>query len=261
MSNDIFSCEEHTGDVNDIKRACKQVMNKAVSKRIISKQEACVLLAELPLVVCTETIESVSISDSKTISLSDENKSSRSTKTFIDQYKKRPSSFDRYSLHRYFHALKNGSGESRFIMPNFVGINGSPKYPVTEDYARHTLIVHKPWRQYPKKTTWINEFNAFVNSDECPHSARIAYERVMRRYYDKMTNYEPKASTGDHSHNSISAEDEEVMALHGQKQHDDDFDEDSGMFKSMCKGEDFEWSKPPKVSPYFVHMKMTKPYF
>jgi hypothetical protein len=38
-----------------------QVLNKAASSRLISKQEA-VMLASLPLCSCTDTVESVSVS-------------------------------------------------------------------------------------------------------------------------------------------------------------------------------------------------------
>ena len=153
------------GDRSDIARVCKQVMNKAVTKRIISKQEACVLLGELDLVSCTETIQSVSISDSKMVALSEDMKKSSQKKMFINEYKSRPPEFEDYSLHAYFHHTRNSSSQGKLIIPNFVGVNGTPKFPVTDDYARHTLIVHRPWRVYPSTSTpWRAEFEDFINS-------------------------------------------------------------------------------------------------
>ena len=122
------------------------------------------------------------------------------------------------------------------IIPHFVGVNGAPKYPVTHDYARHTLIVHKPWRTYPSpQTNWIEEFETFIHSPECPVSARVGYERVMLRYIDRMTHYEPKATSVDHSANPISPDDNDLMIMLGLK-HEVDYDKETAMFKQMHRG-------------------------
>jgi hypothetical protein len=245
----FLRAETHTGDISDIKRVCKHVMNKAVTKRIISKQEACVLLGELDLVTCTETIQNISISNSKLFSVGDENRSTSPTKTFINEYKSRPQIHERLSLHEYFHATRNTNPNSKIIIPNFVGINGAPKYPVTDSYARHTLIVHRPWRSYPDKLNWRQEFETFINSAECPVSAKVGYQRVMRRYIDKMTQYEPKATPADHSNNPIEPDDDELMALVGLKGHDDTYDEEEALYKQMHRGLNHNWGEEPKVWP------------
>ena len=237
-----------TGDSDDIKRACKKVMNQAVSNRIISKQEACVLLSDLPLVSCTETIESVSISNSKRVSAGEQDKTT-SGKTLIDEYKKRPNALETFSLHNYFHYTRNIVGAKpgkKIIIANFVGVNGTPTYPVSESYARHTLIVHKPWREYPNKQTWMSEFESFIHGSDCPSSAKITYERVVRRYYDKMTHYEAKASEGDHSQNKVSEEDTELMHLVGVK-YNGETDYDDAVLRSLDYGTNFNWNAPPKV--------------
>ncbi len=240
------------GDSSDIKRVCKQVMNKTVSKRIISKQEACVLLGELDLVQCTESIYSISISNSKTIRVNDSTDTSLRNgpryHSFVDEYKHRPINCEHLSLDKYFHYKNNSDPAKKTIIPNFVGVNGAPKYPVTHDYARHTLIVHKPWRTYPSpQTNWIQEFETFIHSPECPLGARMGYERVMRRYIDRMTHYEPKASTVDHSANPITPDDNDLMVMLGLK-HEDDYDEETAMFKNMQRGYEYEWDRPPKVN-------------
>ena len=133
------SAQDITGDKEDVKRVCKQVMNKAASKCLISKQEATVLLAELDLVHCSETIESVSISNSKQIRKgSDEN----TNKTFLESYMNRPESCILMSLQEYYHYVRNNNTNKKPIIPNFVEVNGTPKYPVTDDYARHVLVVY-----------------------------------------------------------------------------------------------------------------------
>ena len=148
----IVNSEEITGDKHDLVRICKQVMNKSCTKRLISKPEASVLLAQMDLTKCTETIENVSISNS--IQLRKAESSSTNT-TFLNKYKSRHKSKENMSLHEFFHDIKN-KGEKRkrgSIIPHFVGINGTPKYPVTADYAKHQLIVHRPWRDFQKVTT------------------------------------------------------------------------------------------------------------
>ena len=239
--------EGHFGDRSDIRRVCKQIMNKTVSRRIISKQEACVLLADLDLVTCTETIQSVPISNSTTIKATKTGTRTSNYKNFISCYKARPHEYELFSLHKYFHTTKNHDPSKKLTIPHFVGVCGAPRYPVTKDYARHTLIVHKPWREYPSNDTdWISEFNAFIHSPQCPLSARMAYQRVMKRYIDKTTHLEPKATTVDHSNNPISAEDEELMWTLGLRG-EDDYDEDSRLFRQLNRGLNFQWDQPPKV--------------
>lgn len=237
-----------TGDQNDVKRVCKQVMNKSAGKRIISKQEASVILAELDMFTCSETIESVSISNSKLLKLND--KESNNNSTFIKKYSKRPSKYNEISLYEYFHLTKKATAAKKDIVPHFVGISGTPKFPATETYARHVLTVYKPWRKYPKKCDWIHEFDKFINSSRCPTSAKMHYERAMCRHYDNMTHYDPKSSDIDHTGNPISDDDKALIELLGLKgtTHEDD---DALLIKQMNKGLDFNWSKPPKVSYQF----------
>ena len=222
-------------------------MNRAAAKRLISKQEACVLLGDLDLTHCTETVESVSISSSKALRQADDKSTD---KTFLTMYKQRPQFLENLSMHEFFHYTKNAPSllqSRKFIVPHFVGVSGSPKFPVTENYAKHTLIVYRPWRKYPKDLDWIGEFNAFINSNECPASAKMPYEREMARHYAKMTFYEPKASSVDHSNNPIADDDAELMTLFGL-QNSEITDHDVAVLKSLDRGLLFEWDKTPKVS-------------
>ena len=225
-------------------------MNKSVSKRLISKQEAMVLLGNLDLTLCSETIESVSISNSTSLRNSDEK---CVDKTFITKYKKRPLSEENSSIHSYFHCIKNDSSNKKVIIPNFVGVSGTPTFPVTETYARHVLIVYKPRREYPKKMDWIFEFNNFINSKHCPDSARMGYERVMRRYYDKMMHYDPKSSQPDHSKNPVSDDDLDLIALLGLNT-PENTDSEIALLHGLDLGTSFVWDKPPKVSLSYIHL-------
>ena len=228
-------------------------MNKSIAKRLISKQEAMVLLGGLDLSTCSETIESVSISNSQTLRDSDEK---HVDKTFINKYKSRPRIDDNKSIHAYFHMLKNSSTNKATTIPHFVGVSGQPTFPVTETYARHVLTVYKPWRTYPKKLDWINAFENFINSKECPASARMGYDRVMMRYYDKMMHYDPKATQPDHSKNPTSDDDLDLLALLSLNQ-PQFTDAETAMLKELDLGVEHKWDHSPLVST-FVHHSSNK---
>ena len=107
--------------------------------------------------------------------------------------------------------------------------------------------------RYCRVLDWIPEFNAFINSPEAPRSAKLTYQRVMQRAIDKMTGYEPVAKKEDHSTNPLSAEDEELLLLTGQKAAPE-YDADDMYFQKMEKGLDFKWDKAPKVSSMYSHI-------
>lgn len=232
-------------------------MNRAASRRLISKQEAVVLLGDLELFSCTDTIESVSISNSKTLRESTGDKNAN--RTFVQQYQGRPKSFHGHSLYEYFHHVKNHSKKQspnrKVVIPNFVGINGTPKFPVTESYARHVLIAYKPWTTYPKSLKWIDEFNNFINTNQCPSSAKVSYFRVMRRHYDKTTGYEPKTATVEHGGNSITEEDADLITLMGLNG-SENVDSDSALLASLDRGLQHKWDATPQVSNYCAQLCM-----
>ena len=242
----LIRAEDITGDKEDVKRVCKHIMNKTAARRLISKQEAMVLLGELDLVLCSDTVETVSISNSATLRQADE---AHVDKTFITNYTKRTRNYSDLSLREFFHLQKNSdpkTGKKKEIIPHFVGVSGLPTFPVTESYARHTLIVYKPWTKYPSRGEWITEFDEFINSPNCPPSAKLGYERVMCRHYDKMTHYEVKSTSVDHTSNPVSSEDADLIALTGLG-NPKETDAETVSFLKMDKGLDFKWDKEPVV--------------
>lgn len=118
-----YSSEEITGDSTDLVRITKQVMNRSSAKRLISKQEATVLLGNLDLVTSTESIENVSISNSKQLRKAE---STSSSKNLMDAYIKRPKTQESLNLKDFFHVTKNSNdrqkrGHSFLILLGFVG--------------------------------------------------------------------------------------------------------------------------------------------
>ena len=240
--------EEVTGDDQDVSRVTKKILNRAASKRLISKQEACVLLGNLDLTLCSETIENVSISNSKPLQVSLDSK--KSSKKFIDEYKKRPRIYEEICLHYYFIQVRNYSNNKRknqkFIIPNFIGVSGSPCYPVSIAYAKHNLICYQAWREYPKNIDWIHEFNQFINDPEVPKIAKIPYERALLRYVNKTQYCDPKA-TPSPTGGLILPEHQEVIDLYGMHEVDDP-DYDLNILRHIDRGLNYEWDKKPMVN-------------
>lgn len=236
--------QEYTGDKRDIKHACTKIMNKAASNRLISKQEAVVLLGQLDLVTCSETIESVSISNSKRLNFD----ADITDKSILQQYIDRPLTQESMCLQDYFDHLKNVTKPTnKIVIPHFVGINGSPVFPINDNYAKQSLIVYRPWRIYPTSQNWKNEFEYFVRLPSTPISCKLPYHRVMQRWYDKMAGFEPVSGIYDHSSNPIPEDIKILLSLTGMAGSDiEDFDD--VMLKKLDRGFEFEWDRDPIVS-------------
>jgi hypothetical protein len=244
--------QEYTGDQKDIQHSTIRVMNKAASSRLISKQEAVVLLGQLDLVLCSETIESVSISNSKRLTI----ESDVADGSILQQYINRPAQFENMCLQDYFCHIKNVLKPTGIIIiPHFIGINGSPCFPVNDNYAKQCLIIYRPWRIYPTSKNWQQEFNYFINLRSTPVSCKLTYHRVMQRWYDKMAGYEPTAAKMDYSKNSIPEDIQVLLDLTGLSCNDiTEFDD--AMLRKIDRGLDFEWDRDSKVSLITHHVSI-----
>jgi len=247
----ILAASDETGDKADVKRICKRIMNKAASKRLISKQECMVLLGQLELSTCSEILTTINVNNSKSLKLSREN--DKKDLSFPSKYKSRPTHMSHMSLYDYYMATKNSpeqlkhsSRRGRLNIPNFMGYSSTPSYPVTVGYARHTIIVYTPWTTYPTDVDWVGEFEKLVKNPLCPKVVKMQYERVMRRHFDKMTHAEPKTAHVDHSKNDLSPEDYALMMLLGLNE--DGTKADVSDVSAFDRGEDFIWDAEPKVS-------------
>lgn len=243
--NLILDCEDVAEDKSDLQRVCKKIMNKAATRRLISKQEASVMLADLPLTKCSEFIETVSISQSKKLSINAA--STASTSKFISVYAQRPQSYHHMSLHEYYSFYREEVQHKPPAIPHYVGVCGHPCFPPSQAYARHVLICYKPWTVYPNQPNWADDFHNFINSRSCPASARLTYDRVMQRHFEGTKFVDLKSSPVDHSGNPISQEDQTALFLSGMGVKEaKDFDVD--IINQIDRGDNYEWDKPPKVS-------------
>jgi hypothetical protein len=157
----VMNATEFTGCKRDITRVCRQVLNNTIGRRLISKQEATVMLTNLPLFHCTETVENVSVSYSK--SIGDSTSANRSG-SILTMYSKRLNGIENgtplhqfascISLYDYFHLMKNvlppqkklktmqhfyqmflESGKAKSLLQFFVG----KKYKVHPNAAQYVI--------------------------------------------------------------------------------------------------------------------------
>jgi len=235
------------GNKDDVIRVAKKCMNQATGKRLISKQEAVVLLGEMPLTTCSETISQVSIANTRVIR---KKGMDHATTNFVQEYGNRGNEYDEYSMYNYYIYIKNYARTKyqKRLIPYFVGISGRPSFPVKEDYAKFVLIVHRPWRdKFPESYNWLVEFDNFINSEDAPQEVLMEYNRVMQRYYSNKTFVEPVARDGIHSNNPVPPHIQELIDLTGISAVDAD-DYKTRLLKSMDRGKEFKWDKLPKVS-------------
>ena len=143
-------------------------------------------LSRKPMVICSEVIETVSLSGYTKLS-SDGNYNT--SKTLLTKYKNRTIDLH-LSLHDFFHKIKNQSSKKgREYVPHYVGGSGQPVYPVTENYARIELMKHKPWssaNDLPPLTNVIDEFERFIENPRCPLTVRLSYQRAKLKYTQRL---------------------------------------------------------------------------
>ena len=96
----IMAANETFGDHTDVQRLARQLLNKTIGEKMISKQEAMVLVGQLRLVHCSESIDTVSISGYYKL---DKNYSST---TFLKKYATRHPEDRHLTVHQYFHKKK-----------------------------------------------------------------------------------------------------------------------------------------------------------
>ena len=234
--------EETTGNKHDVKRLVKKIMNKTAIRRLISKQEACVLLANLPLSTCSEITCNVSIAKNLKIT-----SSACKTKnvSVLHAYETRHPRYYHKSLREYF-KIERELNNRPFAIPHFVGIKGTPTYPVTKEYARQTIIVDKPWTVYPYNRNWIREFDSFITSKTCPKIVPMEYDRVVQRHFNGTKFVDPTSNDCPPESLPPESEDKAAVLLAGMAGHlPQDYDET--IFSSIHRGREYKWDDAPKV--------------
>ena len=241
----VMTMQETFGNVDDIKSVVKKIMNKTASRRLMSKQEASCLIASLPLTTASEMTDTITISRSVKIQVKGKSKSMN----FLKRHQNRSISHHNMNMpqcHAHERKLKN----LPIAIPHFVGMSGSPTFPVTENHAKQTLLVFKPWISHPTSDNWVGDFDKFINSKDCPKAARMSHDRVMQRHYNGTKYVDPVAAESMHDPD-MTEEDEAAIYLSGMAGKKTSIDIDSHTLNNIHRGEDFEWDKLPKVRPIF----------
>lgn len=235
----IMMSRESDETSNEVTRLARHLLNRAATNRTISKQECMVQLMNLNLVICTETIETVSISGSYRVQDGEQ-------KTVLKKYLNKHYSQNHLSLHKFFMATKNPPGKvGKKIIPHYVGGQSQPRYPVTEGYARATFIIHRPWSKevdaFDKSKSCIPDFKRFVEQSDCPAEVEIPYKRMLWRYLSCTEFREPTGK--DMEQNPLDGVDDDIVDLldiGATLYAPDDIDDfEQHHFE---KGEDFDWT-------------------
>lgn len=243
------SCESETGDEKDVSKLVQKCLNKSVSNRTITKQEAMCEIGKLPMVICSEFIDTISLSGAVKVS----NGVNSNYTTFLSRYNKRNIHLDK-SLHQFFHLTKNThtrSTSKKEFVPHYVGGGGQPTYPVSRKFARVEILKHMPWsKNNPlpdiNETNVIEQFEEFRKSEHCPVSVLIALERAKNRVEMKKKGYtEPTTEDIEESQLMDPVIDEETRDLVHLT---NNLVERTNIFESLENsgfdiGRNYEWSK------------------
>ena len=192
----VLQGHETFGDKSDVQRLARQLLNRTVGEKMISKQEAMVHIGQLDLVDCSESIDTVSISGYYKLN------TGRPSTTFLKKYASRPHNLKHLTLHEYFHVLKNKAQDPSTVnasyVPHYVGANSHPQYPPTIPYARSVILLHKPWfKTFEPNQDFVSLFQELIDNPTCPLHVKLPYLRIKARVEDRKTHIEPTNTLDD----------------------------------------------------------------
>ena len=234
-----------TGDKNEVISLTRKLLNRVNTTRTISKQECMVLLSDIPLVECSEIIQTVNIADSKRLSRYKSN-------TLMSRYAERHEEAENQSFAQYFHTNKNTQNKDKLIIPHFVGLKYEPIYPPTYSYARCTLLINQPWRASTiphliPDSHIIDEFYKFLKQDSCPLSVRASFQRVKKRFEDGR-NYAECTTGDDQPIQEIPPEEDDVNLLEIVNSLTESVDKNVDILGySFDRGLTFDWGKKQNI--------------
>ena len=175
----------------DVHRVARQMLNKSLGDKLISKQECMVQMAGLDLFACSKMISSVSLSRLVLTTIACHLARLRADhchcilhshrklmtngvneeRTTLKLYSNQSKSKEHMSLNDFFICMnKPAEPGERQVIPHHTGSYCHPVCPPTEQFARAMLTIHKPWsKTNPLPTTnLIRHLNHFMISSSCP---------------------------------------------------------------------------------------------
>ena len=257
-----MQASETFGDVTDVQRIARQLLNRTIGEKMISKQEAMVLAGKLKLVDCSESIDTVSVSGYYKLG-----KGSNAS-TFLQKYAKRNIDVHHHTLHQYFHHMKNKttnvSNASCSYIPHYVGASSYPVYPPTLSYARSMILIHAPWHtKFDGTRDFLHIFKSCMDAGIFPPSVTIPYLRVKARYEAKNQFIEPTNTFDDpispFLSENIPQDLRDIVALSNHLPHDAaEHPDNDGIHLDL--GLEYDWSEqhhakccPQKATAFLQH--------
>jgi hypothetical protein len=198
----IMGGSETSGTVTEVKTLARVSLNKVTKEKVISKQECMCHLAGLDLVLCSESIESVSMSG--TCKLGTEN---QAKSTLLSEHAKRQNTQKDMTPHEFYFFTKEKSSLRKPVVPHCVGGKSNPTHPVTEGHAKSVLTCHVPWigcSNFKTNRSCMQEFQDFIKTTACPKSVKVAHGRVKNRHLQKHIPREPTSQMQTINHDTFS---------------------------------------------------------
>ena len=126
------------------------------------------------------------------------------------------------------------SANRRVSIPHPVGLNGKPVFPLTEQYAKCALLMHKPWSiraklnfEKYKDISPVQEYLAYIDDENCCLQLKTMYDMALETFLrDKFLG--DMADNHGREDNGMNSETENVINAYGCKstelEEDDDLD-------------------------------------
>jgi hypothetical protein len=238
-----MSFKEASNDINEITLS-RRILNNVMKDKVISKQEATVLLANLDLCICSEQIETINLSGSYRLD------TGNYTNRFYNSYANRIG-HDTVTMDDFFNNTKN-CGSKKYV-PHYVGGKMQPVWPPSEAFSRAMLVVHRPWKykfDVPCERL-IEEFMKLYNSLQCPLKIKLIVAREKHRHesgahYREQSLQQKAINYTDFTEQDYDEENEELIALVSTLPKDAAGRLDEHMFDY---GKEFDWHAPTILLP------------
>ncbi len=180
LSLDRESCAQEKSFHKNVVKTVQRCLNKSVS----NKTRVHVWNWKIPLVICSESIDAISLSGIVKV----KNAKICNYKTLFAKYNTRTAHLDK-SLYQFYHITKNGhipTNIRKICVPHYVGGGGQPTYSVSKKYARVEMLKHITWSkdmQLPEMNddNILDLFEEFRKSSNFPLSVDIPLERIKTR--------------------------------------------------------------------------------
>jgi hypothetical protein len=142
MKDLVMNMENMYGNKEGVFSAARKLLNRASVDRTISKQEAMCLLAQLPLILCSERIETASLSPSRRICNQIEAKKDKTLEdtSWVTEYERRTGD-STLCFHHYVTGKMNckKNRTSKEMLPYYTGSIQFGSFPILETYCHQVL--------------------------------------------------------------------------------------------------------------------------